>query len=166
MKPGDKVAHIDQDIEGIVANINGNDINITTAEGFTYTFSKQKLVKIGQDLAQKLRHQAIPKKDAPPQKPKKQKDKHPVLDLHIERLTPKHQHLSAGQKLDLQLQEATRFLQKHRRSHHREVIIIHGHGKNVLKQALIKLLKEKGHEYFDASYVKFGGGALQIRLKK
>ncbi len=166
MKPGDRVAHIDQAIEGIITKVEGNKISFETSEGFIYQFPADKLVKIGEDLEKKLVKQKIPKKDKKASNFRNKIEKIPALDLHLEKIISKHSHLSASAKLDLQLQEARLFLQKHSRSHHREIIIIHGHGKNVLKESLKQLLKEKGYEYYDASYSRYGGGALRIRLKK
>ncbi len=166
MKSGDRVAHIDQAIEGIITKVEGNKISFETSEGFIYQFPADKLVKIGEDLEKKLVKQYIQKKDVKTKKYRNKIEKIPVLDLHIEKITSRHFHLSASAKLDLQLQEARLFLQKHSRSHHREIIIIHGHGKNVLKESLKRLLKEQGYEYYDASYTKYGGGALCIQLKK
>ncbi len=165
MKPGDKVEHIDQNIKGIVKSVHNTNVNIETEEGFEMSFPVHKLVKIGEDLDRKLLTQnIIPHKNSF-QKKRVPKKAIPELDLHLEKLGGKYSHLSPGNILQFQVEEALHFLQKHKNSHHREVILIHGHGKNVLRNALLRMLREKGYEFYDASFAKYGGGALRVRVK-
>jgi len=166
MEIGDKVQHIDDDIEGIVTSISRDSISLISSEGFEYQYPKEKLVVLGDDLETKLKSQIIPKKDKQKSKTPNKTKKYPELDLHIEKLTPTDKHLSGQAKLDLQLQEVQRFLNRLKRSHHTEAVIIHGHGKNILKNKIQKFLNEKAYVYYEASYAKYGGGALIVRLKK
>jgi dsDNA-specific endonuclease/ATPase MutS2 len=166
MKKGDKVEHIDQNISGIVKEIQENNVTILTPEGFKLSFPVDKLVLIGEDIELGLKKlNIIPKKES---KKKKNltKSSLPELDLHIEKLLPAQKNVSSQKILSIQLDEATKFLQNLRKSHHSEAVIIHGHGKNILKKALTKMLQEKGYVYYDASYAKYGGGAVRVRLKK
>jgi len=164
LKIGDKVAHIDDNLEGIVSKIDNHKVSFISDEGFVYTYDETKLVVISSDFETVINKQNIIKKDKKSRKKPIEKSI-PEFDLHIEKILSKHKHLSASDKLDIQKREIERILNKMKRSHHKEIILIHGHGKNVLKNELIKILKHKSLQYFDASYQKYGGGALRVILK-
>ena len=166
MKKGDRVQHIDKEIEGRIKAINPGSISILSTEGFVYEFPPEKLVRIGNAIDDKLNRQRIPLKDSATPKTKRSIKKIPELDLHIEKLLASHQHLDGTSKLDLQIKELEAFLNKLKRSHHKEAIVIHGHGKNILKNKIMQFLNHKGYTYYEASYADYGGGALRIRLKK
>ncbi len=165
MKIGDRVQHIDSNMEGIITSIQPGKVFFITQDGFELSFSPHKLVVIGKDLEKEFLKKVHSIKDKPTKKTIKKKQAVPELDLHIEKLLLSHQHLSGAAKMEIQLQALDRFLDKMKRSHYTEAVVIHGHGKNVLKNRIIKRLKEKGYVYYDASYAKYGGGALKVRLK-
>ncbi len=165
MKIGDFVAHKDQDIKGKIVSIHKNFCTILSDEGFEYSFEKNNLVLIGDLLENALVNQKIKPKESFQKKLKKTKSfKIPEFDLHIEKIQPKHKHLSSGQKLQIQLEEVQRVLNRMKPLHHPEIIFIHGHGRSVLKKELQALLKNKGFEFYDASFAKYGGGALRVIL--
>ncbi len=167
MKKGDKIAVIDEQLEGIITEVKENQITFITSEGFAYTYPKEKVVVMSPDFHQKITAKAVSVKDNRKNintPPKSHKNK-PVFDLHIEKIMPKHRHLSPGQKLAVQLQEVHRILQKMSHKHYKEIVLIHGQGKGVLRQEIIKILQVKGYQYTDASYQKYGSGALLVLLK-
>ena len=45
IKPGDKVAVLDEDLEGRVISVSGSEVEIETNEGFVLSFNKRDLVK-------------------------------------------------------------------------------------------------------------------------
>ncbi len=164
MKIGDFVAHIDDDLEGKITDIDGNIINVITIDDFVFKIPENKLVVIDSTIDKSLKNKKIISKDK--LKPKKKNyPKIPEFDLHIEKVLPKHQHLDSALKLEIQLKEAERIINKMKTSHHKEIVLIHGHGKNILRKELEKLLKHKSIQFFDASYQKYGGGAIRLILK-
>ncbi len=44
--PGDKIAVLDEDLEGKVIAVNGDEVEIETNEGFSLIFSAKDLVKV------------------------------------------------------------------------------------------------------------------------
>jgi len=163
MKPGDRIAVIDDELEGIVTEINGNQITFESPEGFTYTYSKEKVVVVAPDFQQKIERQKIQPKEPPKatQKKKATRDK-PVFDLHLDVIQQRHHHLSDAQKLEIQLQEVRRILHKMQVKNQKEFVLIHGVGAGVLRREILKILREKDYQYSDASYVKYGNGALLV----
>ena len=165
MKIGDKVSHINNNLEGKVINIYGNQITFLSKDGFEYSYDKKQLVLIGEELNNVLSKQKIIKKDFSKVKNRKKNIKIPEFDLHIEKIQAKHHHLDVATKLQIQLEEVNRIINKMKRSHYKEIILIHGHGKNVLRKKVIEIIKNKGFVYFDASFQKYGGGAIQVKIK-
>jgi dsDNA-specific endonuclease/ATPase MutS2 len=167
MQLGDRVAVIDDTLEGIITKIKGDQITFLSDDGFDYTFSKNQLALMPKDFnpsnikppVSKTSDKSI-KKTKPPKQPNT-----PVFDLHIEKILPRHHHLSSGQKLQMQIDEFDRILYKLQRQHYKEAVFIHGQGTGKLKQEIIKMLKSKGMQYAEAPYAKFGKGALLVFLK-
>jgi len=163
MKIGDRVAVVDDDLEGVVTKISNNLVTFKDENGFEYEYPVKDLVVINNALNLDLFGQKI---TLDKKKKSLQKSsgtvKTPVYDLHIEKLQAKHRHLSSGQKLDIQLQEVRRILQRFKRQHYRELVLIHGQGRGVLRQEIEKILRQQNFQFTDASYQKYGSGAILI----
>lgn len=163
MKIGDTIAVIDEDLEGRVTSIGQDEVYFETSEGFSYHYPKEKVVVISLELSAQLYQTPVKPKDFIISNAQaKTPEKIPVFDLHIEKILAKHQHLSAGQKLDIQLKEVQHILYKINRQHYKEFVLIHGQGKGVLRREIEKLLHQKGFAYSDASYRKYGQGAILV----
>ncbi len=165
MNIGDKVAHKDKDLEGIIVNIDGDLVTFQSQEGFEYSYNQNDLVLIDGLLDKTLVNQKINPKITSNKNIKKLPVRIPEFDLHIEKIQPKYKHLSPDMILEIQLNEAQRILQKMKKSHHKEIVFIHGLGKQVLKKELIRILKQKGFQYYDASFQKYGSGAVRVILR-
>lgn len=166
MKIGDKVAVINDDLEGKIIQIMPKEIRFVSRDGFEYVYKKNQLIVIQKSLEETLKNKHFIPKDLVSKKRKRNKQTGtPVFDLHIERIQAKHQHLSNGQKLTMQIDEAERIIHKMKIKHQKRFILIHGLGQGVLKLELIKLLKLKGLTYSQASFQKYGEGALEVVLK-
>ena len=163
MKPGDRVASIDDDLEGIVEKVDNQIVYFTTHEGFTMQLPIDKVVIIDGLLDEKLKNTFIKPKDTFVKNIHGQKSTYkPVFDLHIEKLLPRHHHLSAAKKLEIQLDEVKRIIHKMQRKHYQEFVLIHGEGKGVLKREIEKLLIQNGLKFTDASYLTYGNGAILV----
>ncbi len=68
--------------------------------------------------------------------------KHKV-DLHIEKLSSRHQNLSSAEKLEIQLNEFEKQLDLAIALHQHSIVFIHGVGKGVLKNEIHKKLNQK-----------------------
>lgn len=87
-----------------------------------------------------------------------------VIDLHIEKIMDRHNHLSNAEILHFQLQEFEKWFELARFHHLPSMIIIHGVGKGKLKQEIHDLLKVKpGVKSFINQYSDFYGyGATEV----
>ncbi len=163
MKPGDRVAAIDDDLEGIVKKIDNQLVYFTTDDGFTMQLPADKVVVIDSLLDEKLKKTPVTSKESVFKNKfvRKSIDK-PVFDLHIEKIQAKHHHLNAGQMLEIQLNEVKRIIHKMKRKHYKEFVLIHGEGKGVLRREIQKILRQNALKYTDASYQKYGHGAILV----
>ena len=163
MKPGDRVASIDDDLEGVVEKIDNQIVYFTTDEGFAMQLPVDKVVVIDSFLDEILKKTSIrPKETSSKKTPPNKSTNKPVFDLHIEKIQPKHHHLSPAQKLEIQLNEVRRIIHLLKRKHYPEFVLIHGEGKGVLKQEIEKILRQSGLKFIDASYRTYGNGAILV----
>ncbi len=163
MKIGDKVSVLDDDLCGIVTLIKDNLVTFETSEGFSYQYPKSQLVCLTDELTNNINlHFLKDKEPIGTVHPKLNPKKPPVFDLHIDKLLKNHRHLSPGQKLSIQLKEVESILNRFKRQHYRELVLIHGQGKGILRKEIEKILRHKGFEYTDASYRLYGDGAILV----
>jgi len=87
-----------------------------------------------------------------------------VIDLHIEKIMDRHNHLSNAEILYFQLEEFEKWFELARLNNLPSMIIIHGVGKGKLKQEIHDLLKVKpGVKSFINQYSDFYGyGATEV----
>lgn len=171
-KIGDHISVLDEDISGVVLNINSSSVIIETTDGFELTFSENELIKVDSqlELQSNISSEVIREKSHPKKKPsKKAKIKErfqPAMevDLHIHHLTDK-KGLSNYDMLTLQLDTARRQLEFAIKKRIQKVVFIHGVGEGVLKAELEYLFGRYNNvKYYDANYQKYGLGATEIYI--
>jgi dsDNA-specific endonuclease/ATPase MutS2 len=175
---GDRVFVLDDDIEGIVAEVSGGQITVETADGFLMKFAEKELIKIHdtsilnkdtvrfnsaeiqKQKEEQKRPKAIPEKvrgEIPP----------PEFDLHIEKLAKNWRGMSNYEILTLQSETAQRHIEFAIRNRIPKIIFIHGVGEGILKAELDFMLGRYDNLVFhDANYQKYGGGATEIVFKQ
>lgn len=85
------------------------------------------------------------------------------VNLHIEELTDDDSSLSDQEKLGMQLSYFQRCVNDAIANHVQKVIFIHGVGQGVLKNEIIKELRQyQGVHFFDAPMAKYGVGATEV----
>ena len=86
------------------------------------------------------------------------------MDLHIEKLVDRFNHLTNAEILQIQLSEFEKWLELAQLNHLPSMIFIHGVGKGKLKQEIHDLLKaKKGIKSFVNQYDEFYGyGATEV----
>ena len=91
----------------------------------------------------------------------------PVLDLHIEALSPNAASMSSQDILNLQLSTFAKHLDQAIASGIDEVIYVHGVGNGTLRDAIHKYLSKQENISFykDAQKNKFGYGATLVQIK-
>ena len=87
-----------------------------------------------------------------------------VIDLHIEKIMDRHNHLSNAEILQFQLDEFEKWFELAQLNHLPSMVIIHGVGKGKLKAEIHDLLKvKKGVKQFINQYSDFYGyGATEV----
>lgn len=173
LKVGDKVAVLDDVIEGVVETINGTEITIVDDEGFPMQFDASQLVKLGGGI-QVTNHQVAQvksQKESPKKKnksiPKKKERNAPKMevDLHIAKLTKTTRGMTNYDILNLQLETAKRQLEFAIKKRIQKVVFIHGVGEGVLKEELKYLFKRYDNvKFYDAEYRKYGSGATEVYI--
>ena len=163
---GDRVAVLDDDMQGIVVN-NDNAIQIEDENGFLYSFNAEDIIKVGGDLLEKITVKPkakISRKASKVSKIKKQQQLE--IDLHIHQITHSNAYMSNSDMLQKQMAVVKMKLEYAMKNYIQKVVFIHGVGQGVLKKELIKFLQKYPIEINDASYRKYGRGATEVYIYK
>jgi dsDNA-specific endonuclease/ATPase MutS2 len=167
-KIGDKVAVIDDIIQGVIIAVNGDNIALEDENGFHYWYKNNEIVLVVEELFNNIK---VKIKDKASLKPRKQivnSKKEIVLevDLHIHQITKSNKYLSNTNMLLKQIAHAKIKMDFALKNNISKVIFIHGIGQGVLKTELLLLLKEYPVQINDASYRKYGKGAMEVYIYK
>lgn len=86
-------------------------------------------------------------------------------DLHFHQLVEHPKNFSRFQKLDIQLREARKFLDRCKVSGNKRVVLIHGVGEGRLKEEIHTMLERMDNlRFYDASYADYGKGATEVEF--
>lgn len=175
---GDKVAVLDDDFNGVVVSVKGQEVTIETEDGFVMKFDAKELIVIEDDKDLKnvnsLDINRIKKEKELPKprsfvKEKKSRTEMgvPEFDLHIEKLVPNKRGMSNYDILTLQTETAQRHIEFAIKNRIPKIVFIHGVGEGILKAELDFLLGRYDNLTFqDANYQKYGLGATEIYFKQ
>ena len=123
MKIGDLVSVVDENLEGSVTSVQGNVVVFKDEFGFTYQYSKEKLVQKNADIYENLK---IEKKfENAPIKSKKHSNNHLVLDLHFEKLVENPADYESFERLFIQKEKLLETLEFCRKNYLKKLEIIH-----------------------------------------
>ncbi|MFD2518837.1 Smr/MutS family protein [Salinimicrobium flavum] len=177
LKPGDKIAVLDEDLEGIVTSVNGSQIEIETTEGFVMSFHDKDLVKIDAPLPHVLSNEDVEISEVIKEKesyrkptsrrikPKERNQPPMEVDLHINKLIPRTGGLSNYDMLTIQMDTAKRQLEFAMKKRIQKVVFIHGVGEGILKAELESLFgRYENLKFYDADYQKYGLGATEVYI--
>lgn len=171
---GNIVRAIDEQIEGEITAIFGDEITLKTNDDFEFQFHKTEVIVVHADqkelskfidINNPLLHQKI--KDQSKKKSLFKKDKNEVIlevDLHIEQLVSSARNMDTFDILNYQIRFAKGKLEWALAKGIGKIIFIHGVGDGVLKKELIALLQRYPVKYADASFKKYGYGATEVSL--
>ena len=172
---GDTVAVIDDTIKGVVNNIEANVIIIETDDKFLIEYNESDLVLIEADQKElskfidislddflEKEQSSVHKKSVKHQKKRQQPPME--VDLHIHHLIKSTRGMDKYAMLTLQLDTAKRQLEFAIKKRIQRVVFIHGVGKGVLKTELEYLLARYPVEIQQASFQKYGFGAIEIYI--
>jgi dsDNA-specific endonuclease/ATPase MutS2 len=172
---GDKVAVLDDAINGVVLKVNNQIITIETEDGFELDFNVKELILIesSSELLQNIaktnfssvaKEKEIPRPRSFVKEKKSNKDEFVLeIDLHIEKLVPNKRGMSNYDILTLQTETVKRQMDFAQRNRIPKVVFIHGVGEGVLKAELDFLLgRYENVSFQDANYQKYGLGATEV----
>ncbi len=175
LKTGDRIAVLDEDLEGKVISIQGSQVEMETTEGFVLSFNEKEVIKTGEgfdnilpadvdDFYEVIKQKESSKKPKSVRiKPKERQAPPMEVDLHINKLVPKTGGLSNYQILTIQLDTAKGQLEFAIRKRIQKVVFIHGVGEGILKAELDTLFNRYDNlKYYDADYQKYGLGATEV----
>jgi dsDNA-specific endonuclease/ATPase MutS2 len=163
-KAGDRVALINEDLEGEVIAVSGGIIVVLDQDGFEREFSPDELVKKKDFLSHV--DTVAPKSVDRPGKLKRSKSLSgdpDVIDLHFHEIYHTDRGLSNYDKLSYQLDFAMDKINQARKNKKRSIVFIHGKGTGVLKSELRSMIKKLENCYYeDADWRKYGQGATTV----
>ena len=169
---GDWVEVIDETIRGKVVEVDGEQVTITTEDGFLLVFKASQLVKAEGEIKVtnfevyqvKKQKTVPPKKIAQKRKPKERNAPKMEVDLHIHQLTSTTKGMTNFDMLNVQLETAKRQLEFAIRNRIPKIVFIHGVGEGILKTELNYLFKKYPVDFYDADYQKYGLGATEVYI--
>jgi len=172
---GDKVSVLDDDISGVIVEINDDVVGVKTTDDFVLEFNSKELIKSksfskdifsNDGLQDVLKQKEIhTKKQVLKKKPKERNQPTMEVDLHIHKLVDSEKHMTSYDKLSLQLDTAKRQLEFAMRKHIQKLVFIHGVGEGVLKMELETLFRRYDNiKYYAADLQKYGNGATEVYI--
>ncbi|TYP96511.1 hypothetical protein C7447_10777 [Tenacibaculum adriaticum] len=171
---GNKVAVLDDVINGYVVGIQNDIVLIKADDGMQYSYLSSELVKIEveqNELAKysDINNQFLKDKIHAPKKSKssfKKIKKEVVMevDLHAEKLVKSTRGMDNFDILNLQLDTARHKLEYCIKKKISKIVFIHGVGEGVLKTELHYLFNKYPVKYSDASYQQYGLGATEVYI--
>lgn len=177
LKIGDRVTVIDEDLNGVIRDISTGVVSIETEDGFrlSYGISEVVLQRVltpdvfaGENINQIIRDKEFVKSHKSIRvKPKERNLPTMEVDLHIEQITTRYQHLSNFDILNMQLDTAKHKLEFALKKRIQKIVFIHGVGDGVLKSELEYLFRRYSNvSYYPADYQKYGQGATEVYVKQ
>lgn len=176
-KKGEKVAVLDDTLEGRVVDVQGSEVKIETPDGFQLTFDQNDLVKLEDalpeilpeginDLSEVIKQKEAWKKQKSQRIKPKERNLPPMeVDLHIHKLVDKTGGLNNYQMLNIQVDTAKRQLEFAIKKRIQKVVFIHGVGEGVLRAELETLFNRyENLKWYDADYQKYGLGATEVYI--
>ena len=170
-KIGDFVETLDDNIKGVIVDLEGENLKIRTEDDFEMRFKAEEIIKIPENelnIKDEDLYEVIHQELNNPKKSNYRKEKKPQrieIDLHIHELIDDARHLSNFEILNIQLNKAKNQLEWAINKRLKYVVFIHGVGQGVLKAELLTLFRQyENLEYYDADYQTYGLGATEVRI--
>jgi len=98
----------------------------------------------------------------------KEKNETLEIDLHINQLLETTAGMNNADMLEYQLKKFNEVMSENLRKKNQKIVFIHGKGDGVLKNAILKELKQKYKQCYvqDASFREYGFGATMVTIKQ
>lgn len=168
---GDKVQLINQNLKGVVLEVFDYKVLIKDEFGFdeeilisNLTF--QSNIEDYENFLNGINVVFEKKENNKPEKLSKGNVVKQVLeiDLHIHQLTSSTRHMTNHDMILLKLKKVNETIRLTNKNKYSKIVFIHGIGTGKLRSELEKELRKLKMQYQDASFEKYGGGALEVLL--
>ncbi len=165
-KVGDIVSFLNEGGTGEILKIEDDKATIMMDYGFEEEHRLKDLVPrknlaVGEIVRKDRPKAALERGRAMPKAPE-----YLEVDLHFEALVDFPKNFSAHEKLQIQLAEVRKSLEKARRAGIKKVILIHGVGQGRLREEIYSLLERMDRlSFYDASFARYGKGATEVELR-
>lgn len=170
-KPGDRVSFINENWKGVVtAVLPSGEITVKDESGFEISCRENEIVFLSDAASfgniENFRiNQKHEKKVSPFSKEKKNTNEIWEVDLHYEELEEKEFLSGNHEKLSLQLKHFRKIMDIALQQGIKKVVFIHGVGKGILKQEIIREMKNyEGLKFYNAPQKQYGFGAIVVEL--
>lgn len=172
---GEQIGFLHEQGQAVVLELLSNNIvRIKDSDGFEQIRNCSDLIKI-YGTNYKLDNVVIPiekqftkgkKKTNPTNNSSQQQNTFWEIDLHVDRIINSYSSLSNTEILLKQIHQFKDFFQRAKNKRIPKIVVIHGVGEGVLKNEIRSYLsKQENIEFFDASYLDYGKGATEIRIR-
>lgn len=169
LQPGDKVAIVDDVVEGRVVTVQGSVVTIESTEGFLLKYDKREVVKLDSEaifygpIPSSILKDKEAQRNQKPRKSRKREEYVLEVDLHLEAILPSDMYLEHYQKLPFQLNVARERLEKAMADRIPRMVFIHGKGDGILKTELYYLLSRYSNiNFYPAEQRRYSGGAVEV----
>ncbi len=165
-KVGDTVSLLSGTETGTILKIEGDQAEVMLEHGFEEWIPIKELVP-----RKALNIGEVQSKDRPASRLERGKARAHApeqleVDLHFEVLVDFPKNFSAHEKLQIQLKEARKALDRARRGGIKKVVLIHGVGQGRLREEIYSLLERMDRiSFYDAAYARYGKGATEVELR-
>jgi len=165
-KIGDVVAFLDEPGTGTIVAINNDTAEVACDHGFNDFYSFSSLILRKSLVIGEVIRKDQPKVSRAPQS----KGSAPLpnfleIDLHFEALVDFPKNFNAHEKLQIQLRETRKTLDKAQKAGIKKVVLIHGVGQGRLREEIYTLLERRDKlRFYDANYARYGKGATEVEL--
>ena len=167
-KKGDKVSVLDRNINGKIISLTAYKAILLDTDGFEEEFQLSKLVvrSSSEDYEGALSNMLVDKEIKTTQRISKQHLRRSIkeIDLHMDTLSESKNGMTNHDIVLFQLNAVSKAIQSTDKRHFSKIVFIHGIGIGKLRYELEILLKKKGIYFQDASFKKYGRGAIEVVL--
>ncbi len=174
-KIGQAIQALDEDLEGVIVEINDPYYLIETTDGFVVRFRESEIIpginnkemkELGQITSAIIQEKEPASRSIKKRIKPKERNLPPMeVDLHIHKLVKNQKGLHNYDMLTLQLETAERQLKFAISKRIPKIVFIHGVGEGVLREELHYLFRiYDGIKFYDADFQKYGAGATEVYI--
>lgn len=167
-KIGDKVSVLDNNINGEIISLTTYKAIVLDTYGFEEEFQLSKLVVLSneEDYENAMKNMLVDKEIKTTQRISKGHLTRSIkeIDLHMDALSESKSGMTNHEIVMYQLNAVSKAIRETNKKHFSKIVFIHGIGTGKLRSELKILLNQKKIYFQDASFKKYGSGAIEVLL--